>query len=123
MALIAWRDLHARRYPELGLLVAIPNGGYRNAREAARLKRMGVRAGVSDYFLAVPRPPKEPGGCDVICGVWIELKSPKGKLSPAQKQWFIEVERQCYGAVVCYGWLEAARGICDYLGLTGSVRP
>lgn len=31
-----------------------PNGGRRNAREAARLKRMGVLAGVPDYIFILP---------------------------------------------------------------------
>lgn len=35
-------------------MFAIPNGGYRNAREAAKLKREGVLAGVSDLILAIP---------------------------------------------------------------------
>src|SRR5271157_2112047 len=73
-ALIRWRGLYAKRYPELGLLIAIPNGGYRNAREAARLKMMGVRAGVSDYFL----PCLNRGGpwpLKTKYGFWIELKA------------------------------------------------
>lgn len=36
-------------------LVHVPNGGKRPIREAARLKRMGVRKGVHDYYLPVPR--------------------------------------------------------------------
>ena len=40
--IIQWADLH-------GLpLFHIPNGGKRNAAEAAHLKRQGVRAGVPD---------------------------------------------------------------------------
>ena len=35
------------------LLYAVPNGGYRNAREAARFKAEGVRSGVPDLCLAV----------------------------------------------------------------------
>ena len=31
-----------------------PNGGKRNAREATRMKRMGVKAGVSDVIIADP---------------------------------------------------------------------
>lgn len=33
---------------------AVPNGGKRNAREAARLKKMGVRAGVADLIFSWP---------------------------------------------------------------------
>ncbi len=39
--------------PEDALLFAVPNGGKRDAGTAAVLKRMGVRAGVSDLILVV----------------------------------------------------------------------
>lgn len=43
------------QYPEYtNLLFAIPNGGKRNAREAARLKAEGVTPGVPDLFLQLP---------------------------------------------------------------------
>src|SRR3990167_7125439 len=41
--------------PDVRLLFAIPNGGLRNIRVAMNLKAEGVRAGIPDYFLAVPR--------------------------------------------------------------------
>lgn len=37
------------------LLFAIPDGGRRDAVTGAHLKAEGVRAGVPDMFLAVPR--------------------------------------------------------------------
>jgi hypothetical protein len=55
-------------------LIHIPNGGYRHPLEALKLKKMGVKAGVSDLFLAYPNPNYH--------GLWIELKSEKGKISP-----------------------------------------
>ena len=51
----------------------IPNGGYRNAREAANLKRQGVKAGVPDLCIPVAK-----GGYH---GLYIEMKTKKGKLS------------------------------------------
>lgn len=51
----------------------VPNGGRRNKREAGRLKRMGVKAGVPD-FCFITRPP-----------FFIELKAEKGRLSEDQK--------------------------------------
>lgn len=43
------------QYPYLRhLLFAVPNGGYRNAREAPRLKEEGVSPGVADLILLLP---------------------------------------------------------------------
>ena len=122
-SLIRWRDLYARRYPELGLLIAIPNGGYRNAREAARLKRMGVRAGVSDYFLAVSRWPL-PGDYEAVeHGLWLELKAGKNKATPEQLEWLRLMQEQGYATRVATGWVEAARAIAEYLGLPKGIAP
>ena len=110
VALIQWRDLHVKRHPELALLFAIPNGGFRNAREAARLKAMGVKAGVSDYFLPVPR-------LGSSSGLWIELKTGNNKPTKPQLAWIAAMHEQGYWARVCYGWVDAAQAVCEYLGI------
>lgn len=56
----------------------VPNGGRRDAREAARLKGMGVKPGAADVLILRPAPKSF---------VWIELKAPKGVLSDVQKDW------------------------------------
>ena len=56
----------ASHFNELKWMFAIPNGGYRNPREAANLKRQGVKAGVSDIFLPLPT--------DKYHGLFIEMK-------------------------------------------------
>lgn len=43
MTLFEWAHLQSGKYPELVLLFHIPNGGKRDAREAARFKKMGVK--------------------------------------------------------------------------------
>lgn len=73
---IEWFDLRYRPFAQL--LFAIPNGGCRNVREARRLKAMGVRAGVLDLFLSVPR-----GG---FHGMYLELKAGKNRMSPEQRK-------------------------------------
>ncbi len=121
VALIRWRNLHAKKYPELALLFAIPNGGRRNPREAARLKAQGVQAGVSDYFLPVDRDefPDQRGPN----GLWLELKAGAGKPTPSQVQWQRLMREQGYAAEVCVGWIAAARCIADYLGLPKGIAP
>lgn len=70
ICLMEWAAAQSVKFPELSLIFHIPNGGKRNAREAARFKRMGVKADVPDLFLPVPR-----GDCH---GLFIEMKAPKG---------------------------------------------
>ena len=56
----------ASHYRELDCMYAIPNGGHRDVRVAARLKAEGVKAGVPDICLPIPRdghgaaPPHSP---------------------------------------------------------------
>jgi hypothetical protein len=60
------------------LLFAVPNGGNRDKREAARLKRQGVKRGVADVILLIPKK-----GFASLC---IEFKTEKGKQSDEQKE-------------------------------------
>jgi hypothetical protein len=77
--------LHKNKHPELNLLLHVPNGGYRNPREAAKLKRMGVSPGVPDCLLLVAR-----GGYN---GLAIEFKSHTGKLSENQIEYLALLEQ------------------------------
>lgn len=78
------------------LLFAVPNGGTRFTREAARLKAEGVTAGVSDLILMVPN--KE------YAGMVIEMKHGNNKLSKHQKEWLKLVAEMGYKAIVCYSF-------------------
>lgn len=77
------------RHPRLArCLIAVPNGGRRDAVTGAKLKAEGVTAGVSDLLLLVPR------GC--FHGLCIEMKTPQGRQSEAQLRWQLEMEIQGY---------------------------
>lgn len=77
------------RYPRLALcLIAVPNGGRRDAVTGAKLKAEGVVAGVSDLLLLVPS-----GNYHGMC---IEMKTPKGRQSEAQRRWQQAIEKQGY---------------------------
>jgi hypothetical protein len=80
-------------------LIHIPNGGSRNVLEAKKFKAMGVKAGVSDLFLAYPS--------NRYGGLWIELKRKGGKLTEPQRHWLSCMNNLGYKACVCYGWGEA----------------
>ena len=98
-----------------GLLIHIPNGGKRNPREGARLKRMGVRAGVHDYHLPVARGQYH--------SLWIELKPVvKGKkpsVSTSQYEWRDKMIDQDSAAYIVHGWEKAIAIMLEYLKLGG----
>jgi len=92
-------------------LIAIPNGGNRSITEAVRLKKEGVKSGVSDIFLAI----SVMKDYRVYGGLWIEVKTKKGKLSPAQKNWMEKMNRNDYKADVVRSLDEGIQAIKNYL--------
>lgn len=95
--------------PDLRWAHAIPNGGKRDKKEAANLKRQGVKPGVSDIFLPLPRGKYH--------GLYIELKTKDGRPSTEQKEFISYVRKNGYAACVCYGTEEAITATKQYLKL------
>lgn len=96
-----------RLYPEIGnYIFHIPNEGQRNYSQAVRLACEGLKAGVPDYFYFVPRGTHH--------GLFIELKSEKGVISPYQKEFGKMAQSQGYLFKVCRGWVEAASVVREY---------
>lgn len=91
------------------LLFAIPNGGARHAATGAMLKREGVRAGIPDLFLAIGR-----GGYH---GLFLELKTEKGRLSTQQRAMLCHLTAAGYFCVTAYGLDHAIDAIKGYLAL------
>lgn len=92
-ACIKYFDLQYPQYSQI--LFAVPNGGLRNKRVAATLKREGVRAGVADLFFAKPShytfSIEGLSGRNALLlqpdsyhGLFIEMKVGKGKQTEAQ---------------------------------------
>ena len=107
-ALFQWAELASGAYPELRLLHAIPNGGYRTPRTAVTLQRTGVKSGVPDIHLPVPR--------GQYASLWIELKRVKGgTVSANQREWIDDLNAHGNRAVVCRGWDQARDEIVRYL--------
>ena len=88
-------------------LFAVPNGGRRDRVSGANLKAEGVLPGVSDLILLVAR--------QCFYGLLIEMKTPKGKLSPAQKEWARDMAARGYLYIVCRSFDEFRNVIDDYL--------
>ncbi len=94
-------------YPELELLYAIPNGGKRDKKVAARMKAEGVNPGVPDMCLPVAR-----GGYHSL---WIELKTERGRLTAEQKWWLGILEAHGNKALMCRGAAATIKAIEEYL--------
>jgi hypothetical protein len=107
VTLFRWAALAQSHHPALALLHAIPNGGHRHPAVAARLKAEGVKRGVPDLSLPVPRH-----GCH---GLYLEFKTKRGCLSREQRFWAEALQAQGYRFAVCRAWHQAAALIADYL--------
>lgn len=105
--LFDWAGKRIGEYSELAYLFHVPNGGLRSKQTASRLKKMGVKPGVPDVFLDVPRRK--------FHGLRIELKRPGETTSAIQKNWVQFYRDQGYWSAVCAGWESARDEILWYL--------
>lgn len=107
-ALVQWWRYECVKYklPE-NALFAVPSGGMRDQIIGARLKAEGVRRGIPDLLLLVPR--------GQFHGLALELKIPGGRISPEQKDvmWFLS--SQNYRAMACFGLDSAIAELKSYL--------
>lgn len=114
VAVCVWASRVLNVQPLLRWLFAIPNGGERNPATASRLKAEGVKTGVPDLCLPVPRRN--------YAGLYIEMKKPGGTLSKAQKDdWIPFLTSQFYYVAVCYNYLDAIRCLEWYLEMEATV--
>jgi hypothetical protein len=83
-ACVSWFRM---QYPEC-VLFSVPNGGFRNPKEAAILKSEGVLPGAADLFLAFPNKG--------FMGFFIEMKYGTGRQSASQINFQKKVEAAGY---------------------------
>lgn len=102
---VMWFSLQYREYAKL--LHHSPNGGKRNAIEAAKFKAMGVRAGFPDLILCIARQGYH--------GLFVELKTAKGRQSDNQKYYQAVLEEQGYKYVVIRSIEDFIATINDYM--------
>ena len=95
---------------------AIHNQGHGDKVRGGMAKAEGVRKGIADTFLPVPR-----GNWH---GLYIEMKKPaekpksstaKGGVSDEQAQFGAYCNANGYGWMVCYSWREAANALRSYI--------
>lgn len=77
------------------VLMSIPNGGKRDPRVAAQMKREGVLPGAPDLLVAEPRDGKH--------GLFIEMKRVKGRTSKEQDDVIDKLRQRGYEVVVAEG--------------------
>lgn len=114
-AVFDWAAYHQ----ELWWMHAIPNGAFlagdstARAIQMKRLKRQGLKTGVSDIFLPLPR-----GGYH---GLYIEMKRRKDQgsssVSDEQVQFQKAMIEAGYDCRICYGADEAIGAIKEYAGI------
>lgn len=104
---VQWARMMSGRWPELGLLHHIPNGGSRNKKEAVKLKRMGVLAGVADLHLPVSRSGYH--------SIYIEMKFDDGRLSKSQKEFLKAASYERNYCIVCYSAADAIEILDKYM--------
>lgn len=88
-------------------IFAIPNGGFRHITTARKLKAEGVRPGVPDVFVGVPRFPH--------AGLFLEFKMPKGVVSAVQATWADRLQTVGYAYAVVRSVDEAIETTEGYL--------
>lgn len=93
------------KFPRL-IIYAVPNGGFRNPREAVKLKAEGVLAGVPDLHI--------PHARNGYHSLYVEVKSAEGVVSKKQKEIHKQLRETDNMVVVCRTVLQIKRAVVDY---------
>lgn len=110
IALMDWLRL---QYPDVAKhTIYITNERKQSAHMGALFKRKGLLPGASDLFIAWPN--------NTYHGLFIELKTKIGIVSPTQKEFLKRMNAKGYLARVARGADEAITVIRDYLNNTHS---
>lgn len=104
---VKWAQEYETELPELKLLYHVPNERKCSPQQGRQLKLMGVKSGIPDLCLPVARAG--------FHGLYIEMKSEKGRVSENQKFWIENLTVQGFQTAVCHSWLEAVQVLENYL--------
>lgn len=114
-AVIQWLAYEQKRHPELAYLYSVPSDIRTTPARAGRAKASGMKAGVPDLVLPVPR-----GG---YFGFYIELKTEAGRVTPAQEDFLRFLRSVGYATGVYRSAPEARDKILAYLKLPVTPMP
>lgn len=118
VGLFNWLKEAEIAYPDLRYAFAIPNGaalaartsgGKRFSLQAMKLKAEGLKPGVPDLFIPIPRPPYH--------GLFIEMKFGRNKASEEQLDFLTGLKSLGYRTCICWSEVEAVNEVCSYLGI------
>lgn len=114
--LFDWADIASNllKYEGLDLMFHIPNEGKRSRYSGGKLKSEGLKRGVVDVCLPVPRGKYH--------GLFFEMKYNNNKLTYEQKKFLRGVKAQGYATWVCYSAEEAIELITQYYKLPKEVK-
>ena len=115
-ACIRWATAQSGAVPELRSLFHIPNGGARDAKTGARLKDLGTRPGVPDLCLPVVRDVQTADGVQTAGALWIELKSPTGRLRESQRTWRDRLRSHGHAWTLCRSLQDFRDAVNAYIG-------
>ena len=105
IAVIVWiRVKHPKVFPHV---IHIANERKASKLRGYILKRCGLKPGASDLFIAYPNGRS--------CGLFVEMKSLKGRISPSQQEFVDLMSKSGYEAKVCFGAEQAIETISVYL--------
>lgn len=99
-AVVKWFRM---QYPRF-IIAAVPNGGFRNVREAAIMQREGVLAGFADLVVIARR--------NVL---FLEMKTTKGQQSDKQKEFQNKVSELGFEYIICRSFEQARLAIERWL--------
>ena len=94
------------RYPMLNMLHCSLNGVKLSGTQAKVAKGQGMLSGVPDLFLPVPK--------NGYHGLFIEMKSEKGRVTENQHWFLTNADSVGYKTVICYSAKEAISAIEAY---------
>lgn len=97
-----------------GIIFHIANERRTSPQQGVMLKRMGVKAGVPDIFVA--------RGCHNYLGCWIELKIAPNKPTPLQLKFIDAMREEGYCCHIAWSAEEAIQQIADYLGIDSGLQ-
>ena len=107
-AVITWVDAMQIKYPELEWMYHVPNEGKRSRYIGNKLKKEGLKPGVPDLCLPVPK--------QGYIGLYIEMKRSDNKPTDNQMKWLKALAGFGHYTIVCYSAEEAIKVLEWYVG-------